>query len=82
MAGVKAVKKILKIIVVILILLIIFIMISYVNHRIKLNEEEELFKPLGETVDVDGKKMSVYTEGKGDKTLVFMSGGGTGYCRT
>lgn len=33
--------------------------------------------PLGETVEVNGHNMSIYIEGKGKKTLVFMSGGGT-----
>ncbi len=28
-------------------------------------------------VEVDGHQMSVYTEGTGETTLVFMSGGGT-----
>ena len=33
--------------------------------------------PLGEMISVDGNNMSVYKEGSGDKTLVFLSGGGT-----
>ena len=33
--------------------------------------------PLGKMVEVDGHNMSVYIEGTGDTTLVFMSGGGT-----
>ena len=36
-----------------------------------------MLTPLGELVEVNGNNMSVYTEGNGDKTLVFMSGGGT-----
>lgn len=36
-----------------------------------------MLTPLGELVEVNGYNMSVYTEGSGDKTLVFMSGGGT-----
>lgn len=51
--------------------------IVYTNHKIHLKQESELFSPLGEIVEVDGKNMSVYVEGTGDKTLVFMSGGGT-----
>ncbi len=39
--------------------------------------ETELRSPLGEIVEVDGHNMSVYIEGTGDMTLVFMSGGGT-----
>jgi len=33
--------------------------------------------PLGQLVEVDGHKMSVYAEGSGDKTLVFLSGSDT-----
>lgn len=32
--------------------------------------------PLGQVVEVDGHNMSIYVEGTGDITLVFMSGGG------
>lgn len=40
-------------------------------------QRKDLLTPLGELVEVNGHNMSVYTEGSGDKTLVFMSGGGT-----
>ena len=36
-----------------------------------------MLTPLGKIVEVNGHNMSVYTEGEGDKTLVFLSGGGT-----
>lgn len=49
----------------------------YVNHRICLGRESELLTPLGQMVEVDGHNMSVYVGGNGDKTLVFLSGGGT-----
>ena len=42
-----------------------------------LKVEEPLRAPLGQLVEVDGHKMSVYTEGTGDKTLVFLSGSDT-----
>ena len=48
-----------------------------VNHRIRLGMEEKLLPPPGKTVDVDGRQMHVYTDGSGDTTLVFLSGGGT-----
>lgn len=50
---------------------------SFINHKIKLNQESDLFKPLGKMVTVDGHSMSVHTEGKGHSTLVFLAGGGT-----
>lgn len=58
-------------------LLILAILGSFINHKIKLNQETELFKPLGQMVSVNGHEMSVYTEGKGNATLVFLAGGGT-----
>lgn len=70
-------RKFMKVIFVFLIVLAIILVAIYINHRIQLNKEEELRTPLGELVDVDGHKMSVYAEGNGDKTIVFMSGGGT-----
>lgn len=46
-------------------------------HHIQLKIEEPLRAPLGQVVEIDGHKMSVYTEGTGDKTLVFLSGSDT-----
>ncbi len=70
-------RKFMKVIFVFLIVLALILLVSYINHRIQLNKEEKLRNPLGELVEVDGHKMSVYAEGNGDKTIVFMSGGGT-----
>ena len=44
----------------------------FINHIIRLNSEKELPTPLGKLVEVDGHNMSVYTEGTGKVTLVFM----------
>lgn len=49
----------------------------YVNHRIHLKLEAGLLVSPGQLVEVDGHNMSVYREGSGDTTLVFLSGGGT-----
>lgn len=54
---------------------ILFIFVLF--HQIMLKVEEPLRAPLGQLVEVDGHKMSVYTEGTGDKTLVFLSGSDT-----
>lgn len=69
--------KIMKIISIIIVMLTILLLIVYINHRIHLKKESELRSPLGKMVEVGGHNMSVYTEGTGDITLVFMSGGGT-----
>ena len=65
------------------ILLIVFITFiigsSYLEHRNLVKEEKKEYPAPGTLVDVnnDGNKLHVYTKGKGDKTLVFMSGFGT-----
>ena len=37
----------------------------------------KLLNPIGQLVEVDGKNMDVYIAGSGNKTIVFLSGGGT-----
>lgn len=70
-------KKILKIFCIIIVVLIILLLIVGINHQIHLKNETELRSPLGQIVEVDGHNMSVYIEGTGDMTIVFMSGAGT-----
>lgn len=73
----KKYKKMFHIFVFIILLFVMMLLAVYINHRIHLNKEQELLVPLGEMISVDGNNMSVYKEGNGDKTLVFLSGGGT-----
>ncbi len=61
----------------VLLILIILLVISYINHKIQLSKEDVLFQPIGTQVEVNGHLLNVYTEGSGDTTLVFLSGGGT-----
>ncbi|QKY71573.1 alpha/beta hydrolase [Lentibacillus sp. CBA3610] len=56
---------------------VLILSVSFINHKIQLSKEEELFAPTGQLVEVNGRQMHVYTEGNGEETLVFMSGGGT-----
>ncbi|AZN42652.1 alpha/beta fold hydrolase [Paenibacillus albus] len=58
-------------------LVIVAVLVVIINHKIQLSRENALVKPIGQMVTVDGHKMSVYTEGQGNKTLVFLAGGGT-----
>ena len=73
----KKAKRCMKIIIVLVVALMLALAAIYINHRIQLNREKVLRTPMGELVEVDGHQMSVYVEGDGDKTIVFMSGGGT-----
>lgn len=70
-------RHILKIILIIIGVFTVLLLAIYINHRIHLKKEAELLSPFGQIVEVGGHNMSVYIEGKGEKTLVFMSGGGT-----
>lgn len=70
-------SKFLKVIFIIVAVIVLFIIVSFVRHKICSFREKELQTPLGKLVEVNGHNMSVYTEGEGDKTLVFLSGGGT-----
>lgn len=70
----KKIMKILRnILIVILALLIIISIVGQVRKYLK----EDDVKPLGVLVNVDGKKMHVYSEGEGKKTIVLMPGLGT-----
>lgn len=70
-------SKFLKVIFIIAAVIVLFIIVSFIRHKICSFRERKLLTPLGKIVEVNGHNMSVYTEGEGDKTLVFLSGGGT-----
>src|SRR5690625_3339073 len=61
----------------VILIFLLFLLISFIHHQIQLSKEEELFVPTGDLVEVNGHQMHVYTEGSGEETLIFMSGGGT-----
>lgn len=69
--------KFLKVIFLIVAVIVLFLIVSFIRHKICSFRERKLLTPLGKIVEVNGHNMSVYTEGEGDKTLVFLSGGGT-----
>ena len=66
-----------KILFVIFIVIVTITLISFINHKIHSAQEKSLLAPLGNMLEVNGHNMSIYTTGEGDRTLVFMSGGGT-----
>ena len=70
-------SKFLKVIFIIVAVIVLFIIVSFVRHKICSFRERKLLTPLSKLVDVNGHNMSIYAEGDGDTTLVFMSGGGT-----
>ena len=55
----------------------LFLSGTFIYHKIKMKKEEALIsKPLGKMVTVDGHQMCVYSGGRGERTLVFLSGSG------
>lgn len=73
----KALKIWIKVILVILAILVLFLLITFIRHKICSSSEKDLLTPLGELVEVDDNNMSLYVEGEGKHTFVFLSGGGT-----
>lgn len=73
----KIIKRILMITGIIIGVILLLIFISIINHKVQLKKEDKLLVNLGNSVDVNGHSINVYTEGTGGTTLVFMSGGGT-----
>ena len=70
-------KSVMKVIFIVIVAVLIVLFIISIYHQIQLKKEAELRLPLGQLVEVDGHNMSIYVEGTGDTTLVFLSGGGT-----
>ncbi len=59
-------------------LLALALLAIFLYHRFQIAQESKLIeKPIGQLVEVEGKKLNVYTAGKGKKTLVFLAGLGT-----
>lgn len=56
------------------ILFLVFLVALFIYNRYMLVKEKPLLKPLGQMVEVDGYNMCIYSEGKGEYTLVFLSG--------
>jgi len=74
----KALKITGRILLGLLILLIIFMLVMFIINQFLLKKDKEALKDhIGQMVEIDGSDMCVYSEGKGDHTLVFLSGSGT-----
>ena len=58
-------------------IIVILMWICFGYHRYRLKNEEKLRRPLGQLIDINGNNISIYVEGSGYRTLVFLSGGGT-----
>lgn len=70
-------KKIIKILRNILIVILALLIIISIVGQVRKYLEENDVKPLGVLVNVDGKKMHIYSEGHGKKTIILMPGLGS-----
>ncbi len=73
----KVIKIFGIIILIVFAIIAILLIATSINHKSKLRKEAKEYYPPGKMVEVNGKKLHVYSEGEGDPTLVFMSGQGT-----
>ena len=74
----KAIRVTGKVILVIICTAIVFLTGLCVVHQSKLKKERAMIKHIaGQYAEVDGHNINVYTEGDGEKTLVFLAGFGT-----
>lgn len=74
----KAIKIAGIVLTLILLLTVLFLIAVFICNKIMMKKEQPLLaQQIGHFVEVDGHKMNVYTEGKGEHTLVFLSGSGT-----
>ncbi len=74
----KGLKIFGKVLLGILAALVVFLVVMFVYNKVQIQKEAVVFdNPVGEFVEVDGKKMCVYAEGEGEHTFVFLSGSGT-----
>ena len=66
-----------KLLLAILIVLIVVVGVAFIYNRVQMRKEEVYWQnPPGQMVEVDGNKMHIYSEGKGEHTIVFMSAWG------
>jgi pimeloyl-ACP methyl ester carboxylesterase len=56
---------------------VLLIAVSFINHRLRLPQEEAAHPAPGQMVLVGDHNLHVYAEGSGDVTLVFLAGSGT-----
>ena len=62
----------------ILAILVVFLATVFIVNKIKITKEKDLLaNNPGRFVEIDGHNMSIYEAGKGEHTLVFLSGAGT-----
>lgn len=70
----KGTKSMLHVFLWIAAIIVILMWICFGYHRYRIKKEEKLRQPLWQLIDINGNNISIYAEGSGSKTLVFLSG--------
>lgn len=73
----KTMTIILKSIAVLMIAIVVFMAVVFIVDKISSKSEEGKIQAYGQLVSVDGKKMNVLIQGKGEETVVLLPGYGT-----
>ncbi|EGL17147.1 MULTISPECIES: alpha/beta hydrolase [unclassified Paenibacillus] len=73
----KPLRMILKSLGAIAILIVLFLAIVFIVDKVASKSEQGKIEPYGQSVTVDGKKMNVLIQGKGQETVVLLPGYGT-----
>lgn len=69
-------KIIIRIIAFIISLIVLAMLIGFILHNTYYKNQMKEIKPYGKMVDVNGKRMHVYSMGDGEETIVLLSGWG------
>lgn len=77
MDNIKKAKAPVRTLIILAAVLLILLATAFLHHHIRLGQEAPLRVPMGQLVEVNGKRMNIYSEGQGQRVLVFLSGGGT-----
>lgn len=77
----KLFKSISMILIILLTLIIIILLYSFLNHKIKTNQELTYLKKydLGQTIEIDSQKVNykIFNENNNQNTIILMGGLGT-----
>jgi len=68
-----------RFVLILLVVIVVLFLGSWVNHKVRLKQEDELFSAAAHLLQVNGHRLSLHVSGNSESlyTLVFMAGGGT-----
>ncbi len=68
-----------RFVLILLVVIAVLFLGSWINHKVRLKQEDEVFSATAHLLQVNGHRLSLHVSGNSDSlyTLVFMAGGGT-----